>query len=97
MQTNPYESAAATQLYAMADEEQSRKLREAEAADLSTRPARLAMQSIKCISEREVCALIACLTGVIERSGWSHTDFAVAATEALTDAHVLLESQAERE
>lgn len=80
----------------LADYVQRKALRISESADLATRPARTAIKAIKVPSEREICGLIACLTKVIAESGWSHTDAAITAMESLTDAHAVLEAEAEK-
>jgi hypothetical protein len=60
----------------------------------------LACQAIKnlgpLVTEREVCNLIEAMQCLIAKSGWSHTENAVAADDSLTDAHALLEEEAEK-
>jgi hypothetical protein len=38
-----------------------------------------------------VLALIACLTNIILKSSWAHTDHGIAAIEYLGDAHKVIE------
>jgi hypothetical protein len=65
-----------------------------EQAGASTRVARDAIRAIRCISEREVAEILACVQARISESGWSHTEDAVAADEALTECIYYLEQQA---
>lgn len=65
-------------------------------AQSTTYAARQAIKAIRCISEREVAEILACVQARISESGWGHTDDAVAADEALTDCIWNLETLAER-
>jgi hypothetical protein len=48
-----------------------------------------------CLTEKEAAALVSCLVMVLGKTGWSHTDAATSAIEALLDAHVALEGAME--
>ena len=75
----------------LAEAAERAELRQHESADIATRASREAMRAIPWITERAVLALIACLTNIILKSSWAHTDHGIAAVEYLGDAHKVIE------